>query len=129
MRKSIIMPVFLSSLFICSLAGADPVNSAPNTTTLEETKTVTEDNNVVLTKINYSGSDSLAIGDPLGNSPVTKKHDLGPPATRNLSYGADCKNEACARARKRWNMDTTWQQDRKSGMSVGWGQDYKNTEE
>jgi hypothetical protein len=78
--------------------------------------------NTTLKKITYSGSDSPAVGDPLGNSPVTAKHDAGPPLTQHLSYDENCQDEACVRARKRWNFPTSWQQDRRLGLSVGWGE-------
>ncbi len=128
MKKSIIIPALISGLLMTSAALAADSSTNVGATQIQETKTVV-DPNTVLTTTQFSGSDSLAIGDPLGNSPVTQKHDLGPPSTRRLSYNENCQDEACVRAQKRWNMNTTWEQDRKSGMSLGWGQDYKNTEE
>ena len=73
--------------------------------------------NSVLVTTTYSGSDPLAIGDPLGNHPLRPQDDAGPLLTQRLSYDASCQDEACVRARIRWNSPTSWQQDRASGLS------------
>jgi len=65
----------------------------------------------------YRSSDPLAIGDPLGNSAMTPKDNAGPLLTQQLSYTDNCQHEACQRAFKRWNLPTTWQQDKASGLT------------
>jgi len=59
--------------------------------------------------------DGGAVGDPLGNKPVDAKQDAGSPLTRQ-SYSDDCKDDRCTRAEKRQKGNTTWQEDRQSGL-------------
>ena len=111
--------LIVGTLFLSSAAWAN-TTPALQASVVEETA-VQADSNTVLRQSTYQGSDVPAIGDPLGNGPVTPKHDAGPPLTQRLSYGPDCQNEACARAEMRWSSPTTWQQDRASGLMLGWG--------
>jgi hypothetical protein len=61
-------------------------------------------------------SDSPALGDPLGNRPVNSNWDAGPALTQK-PYTDDCMEDRCIRAKKRQLGNTTWQQDRASGLS------------
>lgn len=89
---------------------------------MQATETVTEPQpGTIVRQITYHGSDPLAVGDPLRNGAVTPKHNAGPPLTQQLSYDQNCQNEACQRALQRWNSNTSWEQDRASGLSLGWG--------
>lgn len=115
-----ICTLLIGTLFLSSPAWAD-TSDPPLQGSVPQETAVQADNNTVIRQISYKGSDPLAIGDPLGNGPVTAKHDAGPPATHGMSQDNHCQTEACIRAHKRWTSPTTWQQDRASGLSTGWG--------
>ncbi|HKY64579.1 MAG TPA: hypothetical protein VJR29_14325 [bacterium] len=116
-----ISTLLIGTLFLSTIPLARADMPALQSSVVAEEKAVQVDSNTILRQISYKGSDPLAVGDPLGNGPVTPKHDAGPPLTQRLSYGPDCQDEACARAMKRWNSPTTWQHDRATGLSIGWG--------
>ncbi len=115
-----ISTLLIGTLFLSSAAWAETSEPVLQSSVPQETA-IQADSNTIIRQISYKGSDPLAIGDPLGNGPVTAKHDAGPPATHGLSYDTNCQSEACARAQKRWTSPTTWQQDRATGLSTGWG--------
>jgi hypothetical protein len=114
-----ISTILLGTMFLSTPALANTQTALQSSTAVETATQV--DSNTTLRQISYQGSDALAVGDPLGNGPMTPKHDAGPPLTQRLSYGAGCQDEACARAERRWSSPTTWQQDRATGLSIGWG--------
>lgn len=61
-------------------------------------------------------SDVPYEGDPLqGKKGVDPKWDQGAPSTQQ-PYTDDCKDDRCVRAEKRQLGDTTWEQDRASGL-------------
>jgi hypothetical protein len=115
-----IRKIILGTLFLATPALADTSQSNLQSTLVEE-KIIREDANTKVIEVNYKGSDALAISDPVGNSPMNAAHDAGPPLTRVLPYGSSCQNEACHRAEMRWGMNTSWQHDRATGLSLGWG--------
>jgi len=123
MKSRIILSVLLPTLL---LAAAPAMADSPDPTLVTtsgsvDVQTITEQGpGVTVQKTIVSGSDSPAIGDPLGNSPVTPKHDRGPELTNRLSYDDSCSDEACRRAFIRWNSNTSWQHDRATGLSLGW---------
>jgi hypothetical protein len=125
MKKNLTLSLALSILLFSFSAFAEGVigiqNAPPTNSQASENITSVGPNTIVRTT-SFQGSDSLATGDPLGNNPVTVKDDQGPPLTQQLSYDSTCQNEACSRAFHRWNSSTTtWQHDRATGLSLGWG--------
>jgi hypothetical protein len=62
------------------------------------------------------GSDVPAEGDPVGNHAPSAKDDAGAASTQT-PYTDDCKEDRCVRAEKRQLGNTTWQEDRQSGLS------------
>ncbi|HKX11667.1 MAG TPA: hypothetical protein VJP40_00845 [bacterium] len=115
-----ISTLLIGTLLLSSPAWAD-TSEPPLQVSVPQETAVQSDNNIIIRQINYKGSDPLAIGDPLGNGPMTAKHDAGPPATHVLAQDSSCQTDTCIRASKRWNSPTTWQQDRATGLSIGWG--------
>jgi hypothetical protein len=61
------------------------------------------------------GSDTPAVSDPLQGKPVDAKDEAGHPLTQQ-PYTDDCKEDRCVRAEKRQLGNTTWQEDRASGL-------------
>lgn len=61
------------------------------------------------------GSDVPAESDPVGNKPLSARDDAGHPLTQQ-PYTDDCKEDRCIRAEKRQTGNTTWQEDRASGL-------------
>jgi hypothetical protein len=128
MKKAILISLASTTLLLSSpffANGAEILNigaSESNLNASRATETVVPVGpTTMLRNITYHGSDSTAIGDPLGNNPVTLKDDQGPPLTQRLSYDPNCQQDACARAFKRWNSSGSWTQDRAKGLSLGWG--------
>jgi len=118
-RLSTILLTLLSTIAVSSAAlGASAGSTSLRATDVQETRSAVGAN-TILRQITYSGSDSPAVGDPLGNSPVTRRDDAGPPATWHMG-GPDCV-ATCARAERRWVSPTNWRQDRSMGLSTGWG--------
>lgn len=60
-------------------------------------------------------SDVPAEGDPLGNKPLNEKWNAGAPSTQ-APYTENCKEDRCVRAKQRQLGNTTWQEDRSSGL-------------
>ncbi len=83
------------------------------------THTMTPEGVAVTTTIIHQ-SDSPYVGDPMGNGPVTARANAGPALTRR-PYTEGCREDRCLRAQKRQLSSTTWQQDRASGLSKGFG--------
>jgi len=119
MKTMKLLPALISALMFSATAwgGGDPVLRA---SVAEETQ-ISQSPNLVIRQIIYKGSDVPSVDDPLGNNPVSPRDDAGPPATRHLSYDANCVEVACARAERRWSSPTNWRHDRATGLSTGWG--------
>lgn len=62
---------------------------------------------VKTTDVNYQGSDSLAVGDPYGNGPLSQQALHGPANTRKpCTAGSTAPN--CLRAKKRQLSSPYW---------------------
>jgi hypothetical protein len=112
---TLLSAIAVSSSALCAPAGSPSLKAS----SVQESRSAV-DANTILRQITYGGSDSLSIDDPLGNSPVTARHDAGPPSTWRMS-SPDCQDETCSRAERRWMSPTNWRQDRSIGLSTGWG--------
>ena len=114
-----ISKIILSTMLLATPALADTSQPTLQSSLSQET-IVQEDANSRVIQVNYQGSDALAIGDPIAGSSMNAMHDAGPPSTHH-SYEPGCQLDTCIRAEKRWGMPTTWQHDRATGLSLGWG--------
>jgi len=118
---------FLPALFLlASVTQAETTQTTKTegatSTTTTTTKTKSVENGVVVnrTQTRITGSDDLAIGDPLGNRPMSPSADAGPRETRAYCPEGSTAPH-CVRAAKRQSSPTTWQQDCAMGLSKACG--------
>jgi len=64
------------------------------------------------TNVKGVGSDSLALGDPYGNGPLSEQALQGPKATQQ-SYGPGCTDALCEKARARQFSSPNWSPEKK----------------
>ena len=86
---------------------------------IDEVREAQPDGSILITT-KVTMSDSPYVSDPLGNSPMRPKDDAGPALTRQ-PYPEGCMEDRCIRARQRQLSATTWQQDKASGLALGFG--------
>ncbi len=87
------------------------VPSAPNRSPIEinESKSVTPTGVIVkTTHIHSTGSDDLAVGDPYSGKNLTPGALDGHPSTQQ-SYGENCQESRCLKAKERQNASPYWQ--------------------
>ena len=110
--------IFSASALAQTSGAIEPAPPGQTTTNVDTSHEV--QGGVPTATTHVTGSDDLAMGDPLGNRGMTQRADAGPPNTQ--SYCEDGSTaEHCVRAARRHNSPTTWQQDCATGLSRACG--------
>jgi len=122
-RTLILLPaLFLSTSVALAETTQTTKTEGATSTTTTTTKTKSVEDGVVVnrTQTRITGTDDLAIGDPLGNRPMSPSADAGPRETRSYcTEGSTAPH--CVRAAKRQSSPTTWQEDCARGTSTACG--------
>lgn len=104
-------------LLMVVMAGSLILLASPSTGMAKVTethkKTVTPSGVIIdTTYVKGTGSDDLAVGDPYGNKPLSQRALQGPPNTQK-SYGPECTDPECVRARNRQLSSPYWSPKKK----------------
>jgi len=110
--------LFSASALAQTSAPIEPAPPGQTKTNVDTTHEVQGGTPTATTHI--TGSDDLAMGDPLGNHAMTPRADAGPANTQRYCEEGSTE-EHCVRATRRNSSPTTWQQDCARGLSTACG--------